>query len=206
MKKKFLSLMMAAAVVATTSVSAFAANTDANVTRDGEEVDVTITGVVNDEQNNPPEGTISVTIPTALAFTVDNQGNFKGTSLDVVNNGTQKVDVYAYKFVDGTGVRDIEVAKSVEDSDKISKVVLRLSGNAGEAGFTSDNASNGVYDVSNSDAPVEDNGVKIASVGTLGGQNEVKLQLKGISGKYATGAKAVKEEFTLKLKVKKATP
>ena len=206
MKKKFLSLMMAAAVVATTSVSAFASSNATTVSADGEEVDVTITGSVNDELNNPPQGTISVTIPTALAFTVDNTGSFKGTSLDVVNNGTQKVDVYAYKFVDGTGVRDIEVAKSVTDSDKISKVVLSLSGNAGEAGFTSDNASNGVYNV-NSDATVDSNGVKIASVGTsLGGQNEVKLQLKGTSGKLATGAKAVKEEFTLKLKVKKATP
>ena len=112
MKKKFLSLMMAAAVVATTSVNAFASS-DATVTTDGEEVDVTITGSVNDERNNPPEGTISVTIPTALAFTVDSTGNFKGTSLDVVNNGTQKVDVYAYQFVDGTGAGDIEVAKCV---------------------------------------------------------------------------------------------
>ena len=207
MKKKFLSLMMAAAVVATTSVSAFASSNATTVSADGEEVDVTITGSVNDESNNPPEGTISVTIPTALAFTVDNTGSFKGTSLDVVNNGTQKVDVFAYKFVDGTGTKDIEVAKTVGDGDKISKVVLSLSGNAGEAGFTSNNASNGVYDVSNPDAAVEGNGVKIASVGTsLGGQNEVKLQLKGTSGKHATGAKAVKEEFTLKLKVKKATP
>ena len=204
MKKKFLSLMMAAAVVASTSVSAFAANDATTVSRDGEEVDVTITGSVNDKENNPPEGTISVTIPTALAFTVDNGGNFKGTSLDVVNNGTEKVEVYAYQFIDVTGTNDIEVAKTVVDGDKISKVALSLSGNVGEAGFVSDTASNGIYNVSNPVASVEGDGVKIASVGSkLAGQNTVNLQLKGRSGKNKEDAKAIREQFTLKLKVKK---
>ena len=205
MKKKFLSLMMAAAMVATTSVSAFASS-DKTVSTDGGEVNVTITGSVNDENNNAPEGTISVTIPTALAFTVDSSGNFKGTNLDVVNNGTEKVDVYAYQFVDVTGTRDIEVNKTVEDSDKISKVVLRLSGNAGEAGFTSANNAKGIYNFSNPDDVVGENGVKIASVDKLGEQNKANLQLKGQSGKNKNDAKAIREEFTLKLKVKKATP
>ena len=204
MKKKFLSLMMAAAMVATTSVSAFAAN-DATVSRDGEEVDVTITGSVNDHNNNAPEGTISVTIPTALAFTVDNEGRFEGTSLNVVNNGTEKVEIYAYQFVDGTGTGDIEVAKTVNDSEKRSKVVLSLLGNAGEAGFESENTTKGIYNVSNPTASIDPNGVKIASVAELGKQNnKVKLQLKGHSGKNKDEAKAVREEFTLKLKVKKA--
>ena len=205
MKKKFLSLMMAAAVVATTSVSAFAAN-DATVSRDGEEVDVTITGSINDQDNNPPEGTISVTIPTALAFTVDDKGNFDGTSLNVVNNGTEKVEIYAYQFIDGTGAGDIEVAKEVGENDKRSKVALSLSGNAGEAGFESANASKGIYNVKNPEESIGTDGVKIASVGKLGKQNTVKLQLKGRAGKNTSAAKAVKEEFTLKLKVKKATP
>ena len=204
MKKKFLSLMMAAAVVATTSVNAFASS-DATVSTDGGEVNVTITGSVNDQDNHAPEGTISVTIPTALAFTVDNAGNFEGTSLNVVNNGTEKVEVYAYQFVDGTGAGDIEVAKEVQDSDKRSKVALSLSGNEGEAGFASANVSNGIYNVSNPAASVGNDGVKIASVGKLGEQNTVKLQLKGRSGKDTAAAKAVREEFTLKLKVKKAT-
>ena len=204
MKKKFLSLMMAAAMVATTSVSAFASS-NATVSTDGGEVNVTITGSVNDQDNHAPEGTISVTIPTALAFTVDSTGNFEGTSLNVVNNGTEKVEVYAYQFVDGSGARDIEVAKTVEDGEKRSKVVLSLSGNEGEAGFTSANVSNGIYNVSNPTESIGPDGVKIASVAKLGEQNTAKLQLKGRSGKDTSAAKAVREEFTLKLKVKKAT-
>lgn len=204
MKKKFLSLMMAAAMVATTSVSAFASS-DATVSKDGGEVKVTITGSVNDHENNPPEGTISVTIPTALAFTVNNEGDFDGTSLNVVNNGTEKVDVYAYQFVDGNGEKGIEVAKEVRDDEKRSKVVLSLSGDEGEAGFASaSNVLNGIYNFSNPEGAVESDGIKIASVDKLGGQNTAKLQLNGHSGKDDSEAKAVREEFTLKLKVKKA--
>ncbi|WP_302637442.1 hypothetical protein, partial [Clostridium sp. CAG:221] len=107
MKKKFLSLMMAAAVVATTSVSAFAAE----VKTDGDSVDVKITGAVNGPGDTAPEGTISVTIPTTLAFTVNNKGEVKGTSLDVKNNGTADVEIYAYQFVDGNGATGIEVIK-----------------------------------------------------------------------------------------------
>ena len=167
--------------------------------------EIKITGSVNDENNKAPEGTISVTIPTALAFTVDSTGNFEGTSLNVVNNGTEKVEVYAYQFVDGSGAGDIEVAKSVEDGEKRSKVVLSLSGNEGEAGFISTNVSNGIYNVSNPTESIGPDGVKIASVAKLGEQNTAKLQLKGRSGKDTSVAKAVREEFTLKLKVKKAT-
>ena len=206
MKKKFLSLMMAAAMVATTSVSAFASS-DATVTKDEGEVKVTITGSVNDQDDNPPEGTINVTIPTALAFTVNNKGDFEGTSLNVVNNGTEKVDVYAYQFVDGNGEKGINVAKEVRDDEKRNKVVLSLSGDEGEAGFASVNSAhvlNGIYNFSNPEGDVGSDGIKIASVEKLGGQNKAKLQLNGHSGKSDSETKAVREEFTLKLKVKKA--
>ena len=114
MKKKFLSLMMAAAVVATTSVSAFA---DEVVKQNGGTVDVTITGSINDKDDAAPEGTISVTVPTALAFTVNNSGSLQGTSLTITNNGTEKVDVFAYEFVDKNSTSGIEVKKTLDASD-----------------------------------------------------------------------------------------
>ena len=65
MKKKFLSLMMAAAVVATTSVSAFAANVTGSDASEAQ-TDVTITGNVQDNQGNDAVGTFKVTVPTSL--------------------------------------------------------------------------------------------------------------------------------------------
>lgn len=202
MKKKFLSLMMAAAVVATTSVSAFAAE----VKNDGETVDVTVTGAVNDENNQAPEGTISVTIPTTLAFTVNNEGGVTGTSLDVENNGTQRVEIYAYQFVDGDGTTGINVVRPMQEGDrankKTSEVSLSLAGNAGTAGFVSE--GNKIYDAKN---PTEDaigDGVKIATLGKVGEQKTVKINLTGTAGKNKNGAVGISEQFIVRLKVKKA--
>ena len=209
MKKKFLSLMMAAAVVATTSVSAFAAN-DATVSRDGEDVNVTITGNINDKNDRAPEGTISVTIPTALAFTVKSNGDFKGSDLTVVNNGTEKVDIYAYEFIDKDGATGIEVANSVEDSEKRSKVTLTVSGEQGAAKLLSTGNAKGVLNAANNSEGGL-NGVKIATLNKYGeSQNEGTIKLTGKAGKNAgstdTIDEAIREEFTLRLKVKKATP
>ena len=206
MKKKFLSLMMAAAVVATTSVSAFA---DEVVKQDGGTVNVKITGSVNDKHNKAPEGTISVTVPTALAFTVDSSNSLKGSSLTITNNGTEKVDVFAYEFVDKDSTpTGIEVKKTLEDSDNRTKVKLNLSGNAGVANFTSTITSTepkGIY--GSTTAPITDDGVKIATVGKVGDtKNTEDLTLDGEAGKGSGEVeKAIREEFTLRLKIKKAS-
>ena len=204
MKKKFLSLMMAVAVVATTSVSAFAAE----VKKDGDSVDVTITGSVNDENNIAPEGTISVTIPTALAFTVNNKGEVGGTSLNIENTGTEDVEIYAYQFIDENGEGGINVVREIQDSNKATtptkNVVLNLTGNEGSVGFVSNGNGNGIYNARNTSEAVSTNdGVKIASLGKLGEQNRRTIELKGTAGKYKDGATALKEQFTVKLKVKK---
>ena len=203
MKKKFLSLMMAAAVVATTSVSAFAEEVRTN----GGSVNVTITGSVNGQDDTPAEGTISVTIPTALAFTVYNNGEVRGTNLDVKNNGTEDVEIYAYQFIDGNGQAGIDVVKAISDSDrnttKRNSVVLNLTGNEGAVGFESN--GNKLYDAKNTSVDVQPNsdGVKISSLSKLGGQNTDTIRLTGIAGKSETGSTAVTEQFTVKLKVKK---
>ena len=206
MKKKFLSLMMAAAMVATTSVSAFAAN-DATVSKDGGEVNVTITGSVNDEEDHAPEGTISVTVPTALTFTVNKAGTLTGTSLKITNNGTEAVDVFAYEFTDINSSHGIEVKKTLDGTENRSKVTLNLSGNKGVANFASDvGAGRGVYDAGLADA--SGNGVKLASIDKLGSsQNTGELTLRGDAGKNTNTQfnKGIIEDFTLKLKIKKAS-
>lgn len=201
MKKKFLSLMMAAAMVATTSVSAFAAN-DKTVTNDGDLVEVKINGIVNDSNDQAPAGTLSVTVPTALSFTVSSAGKLTGSNINVVNNGTQAVDVYAYQFKDTTPTTGI-VVKNDEQLSKKSDVGLRLNGNTGTAYFKSE-AGNGVYDEGKSPAPQAE-GIKISNIG--GGNDDV-LYLQGDAGKgeleqqyISTG---MSERFTLRLKIKKA--
>lgn len=204
MKKKFLSLMMAAAVVATTSVSAFAAE----VKTDGGEVDVTITGSVNGPNDTPPEGTISVSVPTALTFTVNKDGKFTGSSLTVTNNGTEAVDVFAYEFTDiSNATNGIEVKTQLAEGDNRTKVTLNLSGNRGIANFASEvSTGKGVYDAKL--APATNDGVKLARIDKLGSsQNTGELTLGGDAGKNTSAPveKGIREDFTLKLKIKKAS-
>lgn len=111
MKKKFLSLMMAAAVVATTSVSAFADATKVVEGADNKphQTEITIKGNVNDEANTPPVGTISVTVPTAANFNVDNTGKFTGAEMPIINNSEFDVKVSVDRFIDANKEHGIEL-------------------------------------------------------------------------------------------------
>lgn len=207
MKKKFLSLMMAAAVVATTSVSAFADETVTTVTQDGSEVKVTVSGSVNSENNTPPAGTLSVTVPTALTFSVSNAGKLTGSEIVVTNRGTEKIDVYAYQFIDSTPEKGIIVKENLNaGNEKRNEVTLSLQGNEATANFASNAGDKkGIYGPTT--ATINDDGMKISTVGT-GNQNTDTLYLSGTAGKTAlTGNEAtegISEKFTLRLKIKKA--
>ena len=88
-------------------------------------------------------------------------------------------------------------------NEKTNKVVLNISGNAGTAGFVS--YGNEIYDAKNPSQSVSTNdGVKIASLGKIGEQNTGRIELTGAAGKDKSGATALREQFTLKLRVKKA--
>lgn len=208
MKKKFLSLMMAAAVVATTSVSAFAAGNDVTVTNDGKQVPVTIRGSVNGDHDKPAVGTLSVTVPTALSFTVKNDGTVEGTQIRVENNGTQDIKVYAYQFMDTTANANITIHNSngSDELQKRSDVMLKMNGNAGTAVFKSENgseANNGVYELNKTKASGD--GVLISSI--VQGEND-DLKLTGEAGTTELvgndNTNGVVDKFTLRLKIKKA--
>ena len=209
MKKKFLSLMMAAAVVATTSVSAFASTTQtikdsADV---GGQAQITVTGDVEDSRGHTKPGTLNVTVPTAANFTVNKDKKFVGTEIKVQNNGTQDINVFAYEFIDPTKDSGITVKKKSEaqSGDKTNIIALRLEGNSGVAHFASEAGSNrGVYDNEehNTTGPASEDGVKIANV--LKGDS-YDLRLRGdLNESAAVVTTPESDTFTLRLKIKKA--
>ena len=216
MKKKFLSLMMAAAVVATTSVSAFADTTaDTTVVDTLDSADgtanVTITGNVTDEQDNMPATAFRVTVPTTASFTVNKSKGFIGTGLEVKNEGTQKIEVYAQNFrrtESGTDTGTINIVKESELSEPTSKtradVALSLEGEGttNKAYLDVKGNGTGVY----SDKGLEKQeaeGVKLLTL-SAGNKNPQKgrILLKGLAG---TGKveKAISNNFQLTLKIKK---
>ncbi len=206
MKKKFLSLMMAAAVVATTSVSAFANTKDYEVSTGKEaEANVTVTGDIQNTNGDVVPSTINVTIPTTANFSVTKDGNPVSPTITITSRSEEPVSVIAKSFIDPTENSGITVVgeNELSDSDR-SKVALTLKGNKGSVVLKSalGTKKNGLYKLDGT-SPAEDDTV----LGTVK-QNapvELKLEVKVKQGdtQYAAPSTPLTDDFTLILKLKK---
>lgn len=208
MKKKILSLVLAGAMVASTSVSAFADTTISSYEEGANKANVTISGSVDDDAGKQPSGTISVTVPTALKFQVDNKGKFTGSNITITNKGLDKVDILAHEFKDDTPTDGIVVKTQSElqssGDAKRSDVALWIQGTNGDRAYFKSEAAGGNNGIYNEDGSNASNGIKVSSID--GGGNTV-LTLEGSAGQGELGreAAAISESFTLKLKVVKST-
>lgn len=173
---------------------------------------VTISAYVANDKGEFPTGTFQLTVPTTAAFVIDNKGNFKSSSVTVKNEGLDKVDIYAYKFVDNDGEKNINIKPMTEfynDLNTIprSDLALYIHGNEEAAYFKTEKMgsnNNGVYEDRQLTKLTNINdGVKISTVSP--GSSD-KLILEGVSGNKTSGIDtAIKNDFTLMLKVKKST-
>lgn len=214
MKKKFLSLMMAAAVVATTSVSAFAQDRvieGADTTEQKTEID--ITGQVLGDNGEVPVGTFNVTIPTTAAFTVDEHAHLESATIKISNRGTQNIDVYAESFVDltkesGKGITAVD-EEQLKSKDR-TFVNLKLYGRRGSVYLKTEEVSGkkGLYKESSLSHEAENDELRLATITT--GQEGV-LTLEGKAGVEQSQLgndvrrSGVQDKFTLTLKIKKST-
>lgn len=215
MKKKFLSLMMAAAVVATTSVSAFAAETTQSVTvRPNEDSEVTIPmqGDITDHTGATVPSSISVTVPTAANFTVDKNGDLQASSITITSHG-EKVEVVTGKFKDSSGTKGIEVvppstfasgAKGVARN----KVSLKIQGTDRTVYLKTESQnsnSSGIYDYEK-DGESDVTPLNGEVLGYAVNGTPLKLDITGEAGKQGEqgNQKAINDRFTLTLKIRKA--
>lgn len=213
MKKKLLSLFLAGAMVATTSVSAFADDTTISSYKEGSNTaNVTIKGSVYGNDGQIPSGTISVSVPTALNFKVNKEGVVEGSSIKIVNNGAEAVDVSAVSFVDETPDSGITV-KSPQDLSTVSEhfryeVALNLRGKSGEgAYFKTVNLGNGEGGIIDSRGTSKGStGIKLSTIEGSGDSDT--LTLSGFAGTKDLVDKAdegLTDKFILTLKIAKAT-
>ena len=209
MKKKFLSLMMAAAVVATTSVSAFATETTQSVTvRPNEDSEVTIPmqGDITDGNGATVPSSISVTVPTAANFTVNQEGVLQASDITITSHG-EKVEVVTGNFKDSTGNKEIQVVAPSEFANGASevdrnKVSLKLQGTDGTVYLKTEaeRANSGIYDYEKETlVPSSDNKV----LGYAVNGKPLTLNITGEAGKKGN-QKAITDRFTLMLKIRKA--
>lgn len=220
MKKKLLSLVLAGAMVATTSVSAFAADTVNHAEtsieegKESKDVEIGITGNILDDQGNKVPGTISVTVPTTTTFSVNaTDGTLTSPEMTITNNGDENIKVTASKFEDANGTEKINIVKKTvfeeqnhtpSDNDR-GTVWLRLTGGSQNLGLTSE--GNGkMYDSEYANEKQETDNYEIGRVTANGGT--MKLKLEGKGGISPTDRNpvdtAIQDEFKLVLKISRA--
>lgn len=191
MKKKFLSLLMAAAVVATTAVPAHA--TSQTITGDDTQTydaNVTVTGTVTTVDGTAPAGKIQVEVPTTLSFTVDQAGNFTAPTYTISNKSAEAVSVSVGSFKEtnvGGGITLVEKTGDLTGLDR-ANVKLTLRGNEAEVDLAS----------------VDTNVV----ISTIESNNSDNIQLVGEAGTAAqlvdVDDNGASEDFNLVFKIKKA--
>ena len=215
MKKKLLSLVLAGAMVASTSVSAFADdNREYTITDGGVDHQVTITGDVTDNDNNKVPGTISVTVPTAVSFTINKDGQIAGGDIVVRNTSEDKVEVVAKKFTDTTPGKGIVLVKegnlstnvANDGNDKVH-ASIKLVGGTNSLGLVSATSDSSTGFVNSNGEEVQE-GVN-TTLGQAWNNNPLTLRLEGktkedISEDYTAPNKALKNTFNLVLKIQKA--
>lgn len=211
MKKKLLSLVLAGAMVASTSVSAFAQNKTIQETdTTTPETDISITGNVLDEGGNAAPGTFNVTIPTTASFTVSKENGFASAPITIENNGEQDIEVYAVKFADVTPADGIDITVT-NNSDIKQKnrnyVSINLEGNLKTVYLKSEDTTptdkTGIYKEEGLVNPAtNDEDLRLSVIKS---KQSDKLKLNGRSGEAGGRIEsALSNNFTLTLKIKKS--
>lgn len=224
MKKKLLSLVLAGAMVASTSVSAFAAATPNTTHKDttiqdgtnSKEVPVEITGNVLDNTGNARPGTINVSVPTATSFSVNaTTGELTSADMVISNNSGEKIKVTASRFEDANGDDNIKIVRratfeadeAASNPNERGTIWLRLGGGSNIVDFTSEKngESNGkMYAVDGTQKQDGDNYV----ISEVNAQSQLKLKLEGKGGVKDVSNKptnqAIQDNFKLILKISRA--
>ncbi len=214
MKKKLLSLVLAGAMVASTSVSAFAATTTPAATttekktiseiEDEKNVNVTVKGDILDDKGNAQQGTISVTVPTAVNFTVTKDGRLASGDMVITNHSSEKLKVSVNQFSDVNGERDINIVKKSQfdgGSNSISRkqIWLSLVGEGVSVGFESQEGGK-MYNLADEDEEISLS--KSKEIGKIDGSGELRLSLDGGGGTQTGSLTApVKDTFNLVLTI-----
>ena len=201
MKKKFLGLAMAA-MVALPATSVYAAgenNIISGVDTQTYTQNVTVTGEVKSSQGTVAEGRLEVVLPTSLAFSVDQKGNFTNVDYSVTNNSPCAITVGVQQFSEtntkpdeGIVVKDASTNMSGLPRNNVQMALVGDNGNTGSKRYV----DLGAEDTQNLAQPKE-----ILDVPS----NQTKvIKLLGNAGKdKSTVENGTTETFTVVFEVKK---
>lgn len=206
MKKKFLGLAMAAMVaLPATSVYAWDKNGD---TLSGNESDVmtqdvTVTGEVKSNQGTVAAGRLEVVLPTSMAFSIDQKGNFTNVDYKVTNNSPTAISVGIQQFRETIANGGITLKDENATSD-----MATLPRNNVQMALVGDNGGSGSKRYVDLGASATQNLTSTQPLIDVGSKQTGIIQLLGNAGKDTSSEspelqKGMTEKFTVVFEVKK---
>lgn len=212
MKKKLLSLVLAGAMVASTSVSAFATDTKVyEIGESGQTHKVEMKGTVEDQAGNIPSGTITVTVPTAVSFTIDQDGNVDAGTIGIVNRNSEreKVKVVVKEFNDSNSTGGIVLVKEdqlegQENEENKVHASLKLHGETTSVQLVSSKTTSPTGLIDEKGLQIQSN--VDTSLGEAWDGNDLTLRLTGKTKEdydAPAAGKSIKNNFSLLLKIQK---
>ena len=206
MKKKFLGLAMAAMVaLPATSVYAWDKNGD---TLSGNESDVmtqdvTVTGEVKSNQGTVAEGRLEVVLPTSMAFSIDQKGNFTDVDYKVTNNSPTAISVGIQQFREtiANGGITLKAKTATSEMDNLPRNNVQMA-------LVGDNGSTGSKRYVDLGDPATQNLTSTQPLIDVESKQTGIIQLLGNAGKNTTAEsadlqKGMTEQFTIVFEVKK---
>lgn len=168
-------------------------------------------GRIKSNAGETPEKIISVTIPTAVMFTVTRDAEFVGSNINITNNGVEPVDIIVHNFIDTTGDYDIKLVtdgavrqnnRNIRTTDTINyrrnEINLSLQGNTKKVYLGNGEILNSLR----SEKLTNESDKKIAKVLA---NRTVGLALDGEAGTAELERNSpIQDRFTLILKIKKS--
>ena len=153
--------------------------------------DLIINGTILDGNGSVPDGRIEVELPTKVTFTVDQVGNFIGSTFTVTNKSACDVKLSVAQFVEENPIGGITINNSITDFTDVGRATVGLQLNA---------TANGISKIVNLDKTISN-----VDLVTVGANDSAAMRILGNAGKSTSkDENGASESFILKFRIKKA--
>lgn len=206
MKKRFLGLAMAAMVaMPASSAYAWTASADGDtLTGNNTETmtqNVTVTGDIKSSQGTVSQGRLEVILPTTMAFSIDQSGNFTNVNYKVTNNSPEAISVGVQQF------RKTKTTGGMTLKNKDTSDMATLTRDNVQMALVGDNNGGTTRYVDLGDPATQNLQTTKPLIDVESKQTGI-IQLLGNAGKNTTSEseelrKGITEQFTIVFEVKK---
>ena len=176
---------------------------------------ISTSGIIKSDAGETPKKTISVSIPTSIAFTVNKDAEFIGANINITNNGEVPVDISAIKFMDyniDEGIKlitttDVRTSATTKNTESVgyrrNEINLYLEGNLKKVYLGHEKIVSQLGEQELGEQEASESQKKIAKVLA---NSSTTLTLNGVAGQNPLEVnKPIKDTFRLTLRIKKSS-